>query len=179
MPNLLEYADKHVNVTYLDEGENKTITGLVTKANAMAILVRPRGKQFVLVDAESIASITEIDSPVKVPRIKVRSMEKILTDQVRQHLADRHGLSLGLIPDGADEAEKLHDQIDHSKLGHHHRPDVDEVAERAAALGAVTDMVKATEDEDPDPSCEHGGCECESPCPCGCDDCKNDIDEED
>lgn len=139
MTNLLEYADKHVTVTYLDEGENKTITGLVTKANAMAILVRPKGKSFVLVDVESVASITEVDTPVKVQRIKVRSMEKILTDQVRQHLADRHGLSLGLIPDDATEAEKLHDAIDHSKLGHHHRPDVDEVAERAAVLDAVTE----------------------------------------
>lgn len=147
MTNLLEYIDRHVTVTFRDEGENKTITGHVTKANAACILVRPKGRPFVLIDAEAIASIQAIDPPAR-KRIKVRSMGKILTDQVRQHLADRHAVPLDEIPGRDEKAEAMHNLMDHNGLGHHHRPDVDEVAERAAVLDAADSDDENDEDDD-------------------------------
>jgi hypothetical protein len=165
--NLLEYADKRITVTFLDEGENRTISGLVTKANVRAILVRPKGKPLVLVDVESIASIQETDDPVKVPRVKVRSMEKILPASIRQHLADRHGVMLFEIPDSDAEAEKMHDLLDHGKLGHHHRPDAIEVAERAAVLDGEPVVDIAVEAWDG--NCPHAGVECDKEgCVCNC-----------
>lgn len=181
MVNLLEYANKHITVTFRDEDENKTITGLVTMVNAMVMLVRPKGRPYVLVDVESVASIQAVDEPVKVQRIKVRSMEKILPDQVRQHLADRHGFQLHKIPDGQDVACGLHDLVGHDGLGHHHRPDVDEVADRAAVLDSAPSVTPVTPVEDREingPGCHHQGIECEdADCPCDCVDCMNEDDD--
>lgn len=170
MEMLLEHVGKRVTVTHRDEGENKVITGLVEKANAACILVRPKGRPFVLIDAEDIASIVVVEEPSNTPRIKVRSMEKILPEHVRQHLADRHGVPLHEIPDGDAEAVKMHDLIGHRELGHQHRPDAAEVAQRAAAL----------EREMNGPDCQHQGVECDdAECPCRCVDCMYESVEED
>lgn len=142
---LSELADKHVTVTYREDGENKTITGLVTKANIRGILVRPKGRPFVLIDAEDIASLEVIAAPA--PKIKMRSMEQVSAETVRQHLADRHGMLLPSIPDDAEQALALHEGIDHSQLGHIHRPDAGELGERVTALDVATDEEEDLEED--------------------------------
>jgi hypothetical protein len=159
--NLPTYAGKYVNVTYRDEqGQQVSLDGTVEKANALAILLKVKGKGSLLLDILDIETMTEVDPPTKMPRIKVRAMAPINEDQVRQHLADRHGVPVAEIPLNPKNAMLMHSGINHEGLGHVHRADIETVAKRA-------EIISQTDDD-----CEHAGIECDSAeCACQCNDC--------
>jgi hypothetical protein len=179
---LTSYVDKYVTATYTDmiDGQRKTVDGKVTKANAVAVLIKPKGKGLLFIENENLHTIDLVTEPVKPTRLKVRYMDPIAIESVRQHLADRHGLPLGEVSADPAHAVLVHDGIQHEGLGHRHEPkparaSISETgaAERAAALDG------AGGDGDQDEDCQHYGIECELPCPCDCNDCINNIDEED
>ncbi len=96
--------------------EDCVVTGKVTKVSSSGIILSARSTTIILM-AEDITDIR-----IRRGRVVVR-MVRIFTDRddVRQHLADRHGLWVGMLRTLTPEAaHAYHEKIDHSDLGHKH-----------------------------------------------------------
>ena len=127
--NLAEYQDRKVVLTVNDpeaEGGVATVEGKAVNANALGILLKPKGKSsFVLYEVDDIQSVDT--APDKPKGLKAKTLKLVEAGNVRQHLVDRHGYRLSEINAMSDEdALEFHEQLDHSDLGHFH-------AEKAAA----------------------------------------------
>jgi hypothetical protein len=120
-------VDKKVIITYnLSEPDEDGNTATEVEATMMAvapgigIMVRPRGKQQGLLieenDIENIVQVAAVARPIKQKLLREMNL-----DDVRQHLADRHGVAVTWLNAAApQQAFDYHADIDHSDLAHTH-----------------------------------------------------------
>lgn len=96
--------------------EEPKLSGKVTN-------VSPRG---IVLSAKSSATIVLVADIVNIRLKRDRVVSRMVRifgsqDDVRQHLADRHGTSMSLLRTLSPEvALQYHDKINHSDLGHQH-----------------------------------------------------------
>lgn len=147
--DLSTWAGAYVKIIGSVNGVRVTVEGEVTKAQKTILLLdRGKGKNQMLFELREIIQMEEIDRPVPVTKIQVRSLATVDETTVRQHLADRHGLQL----EGINPLAKIA-LIDHAaahkgkNLGHTHdpsrgpgQPTAAQIAERAAALNAASEQ---------------------------------------
>lgn len=126
--DLTEYTGKRVIVTRnvdatADAPEHaEEIEGTAVTANELGILLKPRGKTALeLIEAGTIEQV--VLAPEKPSEIKARALQPVADGQVRQHLADRHGLDLSQVNALTEEdAAEYHKSLVHDKTAsaHHH-----------------------------------------------------------
>ena len=126
--DLASYEGKSIILTVAnDDGSAREVTGKVEAASEAGMAFREKGKRDVeLVMPNEIVEIAL--APEKPKKINQKKLKPISDERMRQHLADRHGFTLEEVNGMTDsEAVELHDNIDHSNLGHRHEgPDEDE-----------------------------------------------------
>jgi len=129
-----EYTGKKVILTHSKDGENVEVEGTVDSANALGVLIKPKGKTNLnLIEAKDIVEVRF--APEKPKTLKAKKLAPVQYGQARQHLADRHGYALSDLVDYSEaDAYEFHKTIDHSDLGHKH--EVKEQAEAAEAAEA-------------------------------------------
>lgn len=120
-----QYAGKKVIVTLfsLPEGEESVeLEGKAEAANALGILLKPKGKtNFELIELSNIASVSL--APEKDIVLKARTLKLVELGQAKAHLLERHAYTLSEVNGlGEEQASDLHHQIDHpvEDLGHVH-----------------------------------------------------------
>lgn len=122
--NLEEFADKKVVVVHRVDGETNAVEteGKVEGANALALLLKPKGKtQAVLIEADKIEDVRYVEEKPKA--LTAKTLKPVEFGQARNHLLERHGLTLEAVNALSEkEAFEQHKGIDHvaSKLGHVH-----------------------------------------------------------
>ena len=132
---LPQYDGKKI-VLVVDAGEGEDAaeyTGKAEVASTAGIGFKESGKRdVVLVEPAQILEISL--APEKAKKITQKKSRPVKSGNVRQHLADRHGLPLDQL-NGRSEADAVeyHDGLDHSNLGHIHVPVEEESAEQSAA----------------------------------------------
>lgn len=161
--NPVQFLDCYVTVVYTDGSEQKTMEGLVTKANPTAILLKVKTKGVQLLDAMEIESITIVEPPRVNPRIRVRTLDLVDEGMIVQHLADRHGWRVDDIPVDLATAVMRHEGIDHSNLSHRHQ--------FRGARSRLDVVERAMRVDQTDDACLHSGVECGVTCNCDCNDC--------
>lgn len=150
--DLLEYEGQYVEVEVRKDGAIATTAGTIGKATPHAIFLKAKSGSLIL-ELDEIVSITVVESN-KSKRIEVRYLNKgVSPDNVRQHLADRHGIPLDQLPTDPSVAMELHREKHSVALGHEHgpkptrhKPTLDEVADRAQALDTATEADEFEED---------------------------------
>lgn len=145
--NLVDYEGKEVSVVIGTPENNKTANGTVGKATEHVMFLKMRGGS-ILVEKGEIVSI-KVTQTEKPKRLEIRYLAKpINTGNVLQHLADRHGIPMDLLPKNVDAALGRHNELHkEQQFSHAHGPkptrrglkDIKEVAERAAALEQAND----------------------------------------
>jgi len=116
---LADYVGKTVSVTLsgADAGEYE---GKVEAASPAGMAFKPRGKSTMVINASDVEAV-ELPTPGE-KKITVKSLKPVGLSDVRQHLVDRHGYKVADIQDNMtpEQAQKFHDELDHSELGHNH-----------------------------------------------------------
>lgn len=128
--DITQYKDKKVILVRKLDGPNEAghlneeIEGVVLEANPQAgmIFFRQRGKTM-----GTMVKMGEVEdirlAPAVIKPVKVKPLKDMTLDTVRQHLADRHGLSVELLNTTHEEqAMKMHDELHASNkdLAHNH-----------------------------------------------------------
>lgn len=145
--DLSTWAGAYVKIEATVNSVNITVEGEIIKAKAALVLLdRGKGKNQMLLERDEIRQMEEVPRPVPVTKITVRALASVDAGQVRQHLADRHGVPLRGINPLPEIAMREHDMMHRLELGHVHdttrgttddsRPSPDEIARRAAELDA-------------------------------------------
>lgn len=113
-----------------DSTEAVELEGTAEKANALGVLLKPKGRQnFELIEMDEIEEIRFVSEKPK--ELKPADLKIVGYGNARKHLADRHGYTLSQIKDMAEEdALALHRQADHADISHVH---VEKKAEDKAA----------------------------------------------
>lgn len=114
--NLVDFVDKRVTLTTA-EGEQ---VGTIKAANDAVIMFVPKGTSSP--ELIEVPSIVNVEAVAEKPRkLSQKAMEPVDSKKVRRHLLDYHGYQLADVNELSDvDAEKVHNGIDHSVLGHHH-----------------------------------------------------------
>lgn len=127
-PNRLgEYAGKHVILHLIkDDGSVAEVEGKVEDASEAGVAFKEKGKRDVSLvlppEVEEIAI-----APTKAKKVTQKKLKPVAINNVRQHLADRHGWEVAPLNDMTDEeAWQEHENIDHSTLGHRHEESKEE-----------------------------------------------------
>jgi len=95
------------------------LTGRVINFSPQSLVVKVRGNSRSL-DWSSVERI-ELAYVGRQRSILIRYFADGETTSIRQHLADRHGLSISVLNRiTEDAAREVHDGIDHGDLGHRH-----------------------------------------------------------
>jgi hypothetical protein len=144
-----DLIDKDVIVS-LDDEDGGDVEGRCIAANEKAIVVK-MGSKSRLIERHEILDIEVVDRS-RPKKIVVRWIAEVTPESVRQHLADRHGMPVDLVPQDAESAMRIHGSIDHDsrRLGHRHgvkpkrqrrgvQSSPEEIAKRAAQLGVAGD----------------------------------------
>lgn len=135
--DIVQFAEKKVVLTYVNaEGVETSTEGKAEAANALGILLKPKGKtNLELVELASIVGVEHAPEPTK--ELKAKTLKVVDHGAAKTHLLERHGYTLSEV-NGLDEATALevHTQIDHpaEDLGHVHGPKAS--AEKAEAIEA-------------------------------------------
>lgn len=110
-------SGKRVNLT--TEGE--VLEGRVEAGSPIGVVFKKKGSSRAdLVLAEDIEAIEEIKAASN--KLRQSSLARVAEGRMRRHLVDRHGYRIVDIEPLAEfQAVEMHDQIDHSELGHKHR----------------------------------------------------------
>lgn len=121
------------------DGGETVVEGIVEAASFAGIAFRQKGKsQVQLLEISDVISHEIMPEKPKVLKQKV--MKPVLTERVRQHLADTHGLNLNWLNSVTNEAaEEYHNSLDHvtgeaGPLGHRHEEPTDEPSAEASDL---------------------------------------------
>lgn len=121
-PNDLTQFDGHNVLIVLaqEDGSATEVTGKVEAASAAGIAFKEKGKRDIeLFNPSQIVEITRL--PEKPKPVVQRKMKEVSEKNVRQHLADRHGLTRTQVNQmTSEEALRIHDSCDHTDLGHQH-----------------------------------------------------------
>lgn len=142
-----ELVGKDVIISLADE-DGGDVEGRCIAANEKAVVVKA-GSKSRLIERYEILDLEVVDK-TKPKRIQTRWIAEATLESVRQHLADRHGMPVDLIPASKQDALDLHSRVNHEKtsLGHRHgekpvrrrrtvQATPQEVADRAAMLGVA------------------------------------------
>lgn len=133
--DLPQYEGKKIILVLKTDDGAKEFEGTAEAASEAALGFKEKGKRdLVLVEPDAIEEISLV--PEKPKKVTQKKMKPIAEGNVRQHLADRHGIPLSDLKDVSEEdAKKAHDNMDHSDLGHKHVAEEkeDEAAEKSAA----------------------------------------------
>jgi hypothetical protein len=122
-----QYQGKKVILTVADAteenpGQTKEIEGTATAANALGIMLKPKGKTGLeLYEADTIQSVAY--APEKEKELKAKTLKVVEYGNAKQHLVDRHGYKLSEINKMSEqEAFDFHNDLDHVELelGHVH-----------------------------------------------------------
>lgn len=150
------YFNKYVIVN-VDTGKDatgsdtfETIEGKAIAASEAGLVVRNRGTTRII-EPKEIIDIEETPRNRRPKRV-VRRVVRVFgtTDDVRQHLADRHGVLVSVLNNvSPEDAGMMHANIKHDDLGHRHG---DRVLQAEAAMQAldVVDLDEMLEGEDED-----------------------------
>jgi hypothetical protein len=116
-----------------DDNTLEQIEGEIKMATVAGVPFKPKGSA--PIELLTVAQIEEVVlAPVKAKAVSKKHLAVIELGQSRQHLADRHGISLKWCKDASEqEAFDYHAGLDHSDLGHDHEKK-DKPDEREAAL---------------------------------------------
>lgn len=136
MSDLEKYNEKKVVLTI---GGEKT-EGKVMAASAIGIVFKAKGSSATkLIEAKDIEDIAEVVAGPK--KLKSRVIPQVHDAKNREHLIERHGYKVSEIEKLSEEdAKAFHDSLDHSDLGHSHRPLTEaELAIREAQAAADDD----------------------------------------
>ena len=121
-PNdLAQFQGKNVILTVKgDDGTAKEVPGKVEGASPVGLAFKEKGKRdVILVEPGDIEDIAE--APTEAKKVTQKKIKPVKTEQVRQHLADRHGYKRSDLNGMNDaEAEEFHNKLDHTDLGHKH-----------------------------------------------------------
>lgn len=118
-----QYNGKFVELYLLDV----KYEGTIEMASSVGIAFRPKGKRDVmLVQPKDVARIDIV--PEKPKPLVARTLKPLEESSARRHLFHLHNFERGDLADVTDEeALDLHEDIDHTNLGHKHKdPDLDE-----------------------------------------------------
>lgn len=126
------------------QSEESMSEGSVVAASNSGLLVKPRGASL----AELIASTEIVDLNIlRDPNSKIilRRLRLVKVGEVRQHLADRHGLTLDFL-DEYDDLQFLqyHITLDHSNLSHIH-----EDKKAGKLVQAISNAEQEAKDDNP------------------------------
>lgn len=145
-PKFREYIEGRLfTLTYKRDGSILNVEATIVKTNPLGLLVtHGRGKVSLLIERDWFVEAQEILPPIVVPKLIVRQLGPVTMETARQHLADRHGVAVAVIPEDAMEAMALHSLHHQNALGHRHgdkkprrgAPTPELVDERAAELDA-------------------------------------------
>lgn len=116
-----KFVDKIVDVTLVADDDSEPIvhTGKVISGSESGLYMQiTSSREKALLEADEIEHVRERNISTK--RLLRRYLSPQNDGQVRQHLADRHGMPLDIIPNDLDEAMELHAKVDHERLGHAH-----------------------------------------------------------
>lgn len=116
-----DYKDKKVVLERVTDDGVVEVEGTVLGAMpGKGISFREKGKTNVelILDHEIEGISTAEGSEAKV---KARRLDFIALDKIKRHLVDRHGVTLTQVNSmTAEEAFQVHEDYDHSDLGHFH-----------------------------------------------------------
>lgn len=124
--DLMKFIDRQVTVqvdtsadtSLIDDFIEVTGKCVAVSRNGMVISNMQDTK---IIKLEEILDVEEASKKADGQLTRRRWLREVIESSARQHLLDRHGypfdLTKGLTPDGA---LKLHQQLDHSNLGHVH-----------------------------------------------------------
>lgn len=114
---LVELTGKDVTLT-LTEGN--TLEGKVEAASEAGIAFKEKGKG--KLDLYTPDQITGVEAAPEKPKpVTQKKLKPIALGQARQHLLDRHGVTLAWAKDADEQAAfEYHQGLDHSDLGHKH-----------------------------------------------------------
>ena len=134
---LADFQDKKVILVLEGEDQNYEFEGLVEAASEAALGFKEKGKRdMVIIEPKQIVEISL--APEKAKKITQKKMNLVKEGNVRQHLSDRHGLTLEEVNRMSEEdAVKYHDGIDHKVLGHRHEAPAKESEEESAEKSAA------------------------------------------
>lgn len=117
---LESFSGKKVVLHVVKDDGMVELNGKVEGASEIGVAFKETGKREVLLYEPH--QIEEIQLAPSAPKkLRQKKLKPIEDDRVRQHLVDRHGVSLEWANSASDEdAKAYHDTLDHSDLGHVH-----------------------------------------------------------
>lgn len=123
-------------VLHLKQADNTLVEleGKIEAASEAGFAFKEKGKSSL--DLYDSAQVEEIQvAPEKPKSIPQKKLKPIDVGQARQHLADRHGISMKWIKENTEQAAfAYHQTIDHRDLGHRHEAATEKPTERDEAL---------------------------------------------
>lgn len=137
--DLVKHTEKDVIVHLIQEdGSLNEVEGKIKAASEAGVAFKPKGKSGV--DLLMVAQIEEIAAaPTKPKNVTQKKIKPVPEGGMRQHLADRHGISLKWCKDNTEEAAvEFHNTLDHTDLGHLHVEPKAEETERQDALAEAS-----------------------------------------
>lgn len=133
LEELQPFIDKEA-VFHLIKDDNtlEQVTGTIKAATVAGVPFKRKGQSGL--ELTSVNKIEEIAlAPAKVKSVTRKRLDPIELGKARQHLVDRHGVTVSWAKDAAEkDAFDYHATLDHDDLGHYHAEKVKD--EREAAL---------------------------------------------
>ncbi len=127
-PNTLEEFSEQAVLLHriLEDGSVEELEGRVEAASAAGLAFKEKGKRDVILILPQ--EIEEIEAAPETPKkLAQKTLKAVTRTNVRQHLLDRHGLTRPEANAMTDEAAwDMHEEADHSELGHKHEEDDEE-----------------------------------------------------
>lgn len=115
--SLTELTGKSVTITLAEGG---TVEGKIEAASEAGIAFKEKGKGKLDLYMPDQISGVEV-APEKPKAVTQKKLKPIELGQARQHLLDRHGVTLTWAKDADEKAAfEYHQGLDHSDLGHKH-----------------------------------------------------------
>ena len=121
LEDLQQYIKKEAVLHIVQEdGSLKEITGTIQAATVAGVVYKEKGRSNIeLTEVSKIEEITA--APVKPRPVQQKKLKPIEFGQARQHLLDRHGVTLSWGKEADEQAAfDYHKTLDHSDLGHVH-----------------------------------------------------------
>lgn len=133
---LVDYAGKQVVMHLIQEdGSLREVEGKIEDASEVGLAFKEKGKRDISLVLPN--EVEEIEAaPIKPKKVVQKKLKPVQAANVRQHLADRHGLLISELNEMTDEdAETYHNSIDHGDLGHRHEVPSDKNDEAGESEG--------------------------------------------
>lgn len=127
MPDYSTFNGKMVDLKMRVEGNEEPVevTGRVVAGNELGIAFKAKSQRVQdIIDANDIIEITEAVS-ARLRLVSQKKLREVTPPNIKRHLADYHGWVRSQLNEMSEtEAIRLHDEIDHTDLGHCHSDEV-------------------------------------------------------